>query len=87
MEAKGDELHAASAEPHWRIRALRMLLRRVPRGRYRLLAALAPAHGHLVAPLADDLGAARFPCDLADALSREVVHPPAARLRLPRLDD
>ena len=69
----------------WRIRALRTLLRRVPRGRYRLLGALAPRHGHLVAPLADELGAARFHCDLSDSLSREVCftglyEPPVTRV-------
>jgi FkbM family methyltransferase len=72
-------------EPPWRIRALRALVRRLPRGRYRLIASLAPSHGHLIARLAPELGGARFACDLADALSREVCftglyEPPVTRV-------
>ena len=68
-----------------RHRALRGFLRRVPRGRYRLLDLLAPAHGRLVASLAPDLGAARFDADLSDALAREVCftgmyEPPITRV-------
>ena len=72
-------------EAGWRVRSLRALLRRVPRGRYRLLSALAPSHGGLIASLAEDLGGARFACDLSDALSREVCftgayEPPVSRV-------
>jgi FkbM family methyltransferase len=71
--------------PSWRIRALRAVLRAVPRGRYGLLAAIAPSRGRLVAQLAGELGGARFDCDLADALSREVCftgmyEPPVTRV-------
>ena len=74
----------ADAAP-WRIRSLRAVLRRLPRGRYRLLAALAPSRGRLVARLAPELGGARFACDLSDALSREVCftglyEPPVTRV-------
>lgn len=69
----------------WRMRALRAFLRRVPRGRYWLLDRLAPSRGRVVAPLADDLGGARFEADFSDALSREVCftgmyEPPIARV-------
>jgi FkbM family methyltransferase len=72
-------------ELKWRHRALRGLLRAVPRGRYRLLQLLAPAHGRALARLADDLGGATFEADLADALSREVCftgiyEPPISRV-------
>jgi FkbM family methyltransferase len=57
----------------------------LPRGRYRLLASVAPSRGQFIARLADELGAARFDCDLSDALSREVCftglyEPPATRV-------
>jgi FkbM family methyltransferase len=57
----------------------------VPRGRYGLLAALAPTHGRFIARLSQELGGARFECDLADALSREVCftglyEPPVTRV-------
>jgi FkbM family methyltransferase len=69
----------------WRMRTLRAFLRRVPRGRYRLLHLLAPLRGHVVARLAGDLGGARFHADLSDALSREVCftglyEPPITRV-------
>jgi FkbM family methyltransferase len=75
----------AAGGPPWRVRALRGLLRRVPRGRYGLLASVAPSRGRFTARLADDLGGARFDCDLADALSREVCftglyEPPVTRV-------
>lgn len=71
--------------PSWRIRALREVLRRLPRGRYRVLASVAPSRGRFVARLANELGAARFDCDLSDALSREVCftglyEPPVTRV-------
>ena len=75
----------AVRELNGRERALRQLLRRVPRGRYRLLDLLAPASGQVVAALAQDLGGARFDADLSDALSREVCftgiyEPPVTRV-------
>jgi FkbM family methyltransferase len=69
----------------WRIRALRGLLRQIPRGRYRALAAMGPTHGRFTARLAADAGGARFACDMADQISREVCltglyEPPATRV-------
>jgi FkbM family methyltransferase len=71
--------------PPWRVRAARSLLRRLPRGRYHILATLAPTRGRFIGRLAGDLGGARFDCDLADRLSREVCftglyEPPVTRL-------
>jgi len=74
-------------EPPWRIRALRGLLRRVPRGRYRLLAAAAPTRGRFTARLAGDIGGARFACDMGDQISREACLTDAYRRALdPRVD-
>ena len=69
----------------WRHRLLRGFLRRIPRGRYRLLERLAPSRGLVAARLAEDLGGARFEADLSDALSREVCftgmyEPPVTRV-------
>lgn len=69
----------------WHVGALRSLLRRAPRGRYRLLSSLAPRRGRFVGRLADDLGGAKFACDLADGISREVCftgmyEPPVTRI-------
>ncbi len=60
------------------------MLRRLPRGRYRLLS-IAPSHGRFIAQLAGDAGAARFVCDLADLLAKEVCltglyEPPVTRV-------
>jgi FkbM family methyltransferase len=71
-------------EAPWRIRALRGLLRRLPRGRYRALAS-APDKGRFTARLADEIGGALFDCDLSDLLSREVCftglyEPPVTRV-------
>jgi FkbM family methyltransferase len=71
-------------EPPWRIRALRGLLRRLPRGRYRALAS-APDRGRFTARLAAEIGGAKFDCDLSDLLSREVCftglyEPPVTRV-------
>ena len=71
-------------EPPWRIRALRALLRRLPRGRYRALAS-TPNRGRFTARLASEVGGAMFDCDLSDLLSREVCftglyEPPVTRV-------
>lgn len=73
------------AGPPWRIRALRGVLRRLPRGRYGALSALAPTSGRFTARLADDAGGAGFACDMADQISREVCltglyEPPVTRV-------
>jgi FkbM family methyltransferase len=69
----------------WRLRALRSFLRRVPRGRYRLMSSLGPRRGRFVGRLARDLGGAKFVCDMADSISREVClsgmyEPPVTRI-------
>jgi FkbM family methyltransferase len=75
----------AEGGPPLRIRALRSILRALPRGRYRVLAAVAPDRGRFIAELAADAGGARFACDLGDQISREVCmtglyEPPMTRL-------
>src|SRR5688500_3774521 len=72
------------SHPPWRIRALRGLLRRLPRGRYRALAS-APARGRSTSRVAEEIGGARFDCDLSELLSREVCftglyEPPVTRV-------
>src|SRR6187399_1318990 len=71
--------------PPWYVRALGGLIRRVPRGRYALLSRLAPSRGTFDARLAQDIGGARFACDLSDQLSREacftgLYEPPFTRV-------
>jgi FkbM family methyltransferase len=71
--------------PPWRIRALRGILRRLPRGRYGALAALGPTRGRFTAQLANDAGGAKFACDMGDQISREVCltglyEPPVTRV-------
>lgn len=72
-------------ETPWRMRALRSVLRRLPRGRYSALAALGPTSGRFTARLAGDAGGARFACDMGDQISREVCltglyEPPVTRV-------
>ena len=60
-------------------------MRRMPRGRYHVLARLAPASGRFIGRLAGELGGARYDCDLADLISREVCftglyEPPVTRV-------
>ena len=78
-------LSAPGEDAPWRIRALRGLVRALPRGRYRALSALAPAQGRFTARLAADAGGAKFACDMADQISREVCltglyEPPVTRV-------
>jgi FkbM family methyltransferase len=61
------------------------VLRRLPRGRYSALSALAPTRGRFTARLAGDAGGASFACDMADQISREVCltglyEPPVTRV-------
>jgi FkbM family methyltransferase len=75
----------AGPETPFGIRALRSVLRRLPRGRYSALAALAPTSGRFTARLAGDAGGARFACDMGDQISREVCltglyEPPVTRV-------
>jgi FkbM family methyltransferase len=70
--------------PPWKVRILRTIARRVPRGRYRLASA-APSHGRFVSSLAGDVGGAHFHGDMSDELSREVCltglyEPPVSRV-------
>jgi FkbM family methyltransferase len=72
-------------EPPWRVRALRAVLRRLPRGRYSVLGAVAPSRGRFTSRLAADAGGATFACDMADQISREVCltglyEPPVTRV-------
>jgi FkbM family methyltransferase len=67
------------------VRALRTIVRSLPRGGYRAMAALAPTSGQFVAPLAAEIGGALFDCDLGDHISREVCftgfyEPPVTRI-------
>ena len=71
--------------PPLQVRALRSILRALPRGRYRVLGAVAPTRGRFVAELAADAGGARFACDLGDQISREacmtgLYEPPMTRV-------
>lgn len=72
------------AGPPWHVRTLRAVLRRAPRGRYRLLAH-TPHSGRFVATLARAAGGARFTCDLSDQIAHEayfsgVYEPPVTRI-------
>jgi FkbM family methyltransferase len=72
-------------EAPWRIRALRAVLRRLPRGRYSVLTAVAPSSGRFTSRLARDAGGASFACDMGDQISREVCltglyEPPVTRV-------
>lgn len=71
--------------PPLQIRALRSILRALPRARYSVLGAVAPTRGRFIAELAADAGGARFACDLGDQISREVCmtglyEPPMTRV-------
>jgi FkbM family methyltransferase len=75
----------AEGGPPLGVRALRSVLRSLPRGRYRVLSAVAPSRGRFIAELASDAGGARFACDLGDQISREVCmtglyEPPMTRV-------
>ena len=68
-----------------RVRVLRGILRGLPRGRYRVMDAVAPSQGRYIAELASDVGGARFACDMSDQISREVCmtglyEPPMTRV-------
>jgi FkbM family methyltransferase len=74
-----------NGRPPLHVRGLRAVLRGLPRGRYRVLAAVAPERGRFIAELASDAGGARFACDLSDQISREVCmtglyEPPMTRV-------
>jgi FkbM family methyltransferase len=75
--------------PTW-IRALGAVVRRMPRGRYRVVSSLRATRPPFVATLARDAGGARFACDLSDEIAREVCltgcyEPPVTRLLQRRL--
>ncbi len=78
-----------AAAPTW-VRALGSVVRRLPRGRYRVISSLRPSAAPFVAALARDAGGARFACDLTDQIAREVCltgcyEPPVTRLLQRRL--
>jgi FkbM family methyltransferase len=61
------------------------MLPRLRRGRYRVMAAVAPSRGRFITELAADAGGAKFDCDLGDQISREVCmtglyEPPMTRV-------
>jgi len=73
------------ANEPWRVRALRAIIRAVPRGRYAALAHLPLDAGRFEARLATDAGGASFACDLADQIAREacltgLYEPPVTRV-------
>lgn len=80
---------SVAAAPTW-IRALGAVVRRLPRGRYRVVSSLRTSAPPFVATLAHDAGGARFACDLSDEIAREVCltgcyEPPVTRLLQRRL--
>jgi FkbM family methyltransferase len=75
--------------PTW-IRALGAVVRRMPRGRYRVVSSLRASRPPFAATLGRDAGGARFACDLSDEIAREVCltgcyEPPVTRLLQRRL--
>jgi len=84
------EVQAGRRAPRW-IRALGSVVRRLPRGRYQVVASLRSSAAPFVSRLGRDLGGARFLCDLSDLISREVCltgcyEPPVTRLLQRRLN-
>jgi FkbM family methyltransferase len=80
---------SARSAPSW-VRALGSVLRRLPRGRYQLVASVRSSAAPFVTTLAADLRAPRFICDLSDEIAREVCltgyyEPPVTRLMQRRL--
>jgi FkbM family methyltransferase len=70
--------------PPAHLQLIRAALRRLPRGRYRLLASL-PHRGTFVGRLAADAGGASFMCDLSDLIAHEayfcgIYEPPVTRI-------
>jgi FkbM family methyltransferase len=75
---------AAAPAPAW-VRALGAVVRRLPRGRYRLVSSIRASPAPFVAALGDGEGGARFVCDLTDEIAREVCltgcyEPPVTRI-------
>lgn len=64
---------------------MRAIVSRTPRGKYAIVSRWSPRRGRFVARLSRDLGGARFECDLADVIAREVCltgyyEPPVSRV-------
>jgi FkbM family methyltransferase len=79
----------AAGAPTW-VRALGAVVRRMPRGRYRVVSSLRASRPPFTATLGPDAGGARFACDLSDEIAREVCltgcyEPPVTRLLQRRL--
>lgn len=79
----------ARSAPSW-VRALGSVVRRLPRGRYQVVASIRSSSAPFVGSLAADLRAPRFICDLSDEIAREVCltgyyEPPVTRLMQRRL--
>lgn len=80
----GAVVNAVRPAPSW-VRALGLVVRHLPRGRYHVVASIRASSAPFVSALATDLGAPRFACDLADEIAREVCltgyyEPPVTRL-------
>jgi FkbM family methyltransferase len=64
---------------------VRAIVSRTPRGKYAIVSRWSPRRGRFVASLSPDLGGAKFECDLADVIAREVCltgyyEPPVTRV-------
>jgi FkbM family methyltransferase len=64
---------------------MRGIVSRMPRGKYAIVSRWSPRRGRFLARLSRDLGGARFECDLADVIAREVCltgyyEPPVTRV-------
>jgi FkbM family methyltransferase len=80
----GLSVRSLPSQPLW-VRIVRPIVSRIPRGKYAIVSRWTPRRGCFVAALADDVGGARFDCDLADAIDREVCltgyyEPPVTRI-------
>jgi FkbM family methyltransferase len=79
----------ARSAPSW-VRVLGSVVKRLPRGRYQLVASIRSSSAPFVGSLAAELRAPRFMCDLSDEIAREVCltgyyEPPVTRLLQRRL--
>jgi FkbM family methyltransferase len=73
-----------SHQPLW-VSIVRAIVGRTPRGKYAIVSRWSPRRGRFVARLSRDLGGAKFECDLADIIAREVCltgyyEPPVTRV-------
>jgi FkbM family methyltransferase len=70
---KVDSANPAAGEAPWWVRSAGWMIRRLPAGRFRAAALIAKGtHEPFVARMSPDHGGARFWCDLADDIARDV---------------